>query len=98
MFCISNFISVNINIKAQKVPWLWVINSEAISEAVLSEIHQHGYFIWNQGGQDGSCSTHGKDYYNFGLRNCVQTGSGVHPASYSMGTVGHSPGDKAVEA
>jgi hypothetical protein len=32
---------------------------------------------------------------NFSLRHRVQTGSGVHPASYPMGTRGSFPGDKA---
>jgi hypothetical protein len=33
---------------------------------------------------------------NFSLRHRVQTGYGTHPASYSMGTGGSFPGDKAV--
>jgi hypothetical protein len=32
---------------------------------------------------------------NFSSSPCVQTGSGVHPASYPMGTGGPFPGDKA---
>jgi hypothetical protein len=35
---------------------------------------------------------------NFSLRNWVQTGSGVHPTSYLMGTRGSFPGSKAVGA
>jgi hypothetical protein len=32
---------------------------------------------------------------NFALRQCVQTGTGAHPASYPMGTGGSFPGGKA---
>jgi len=32
---------------------------------------------------------------NFSLRHCVQTGSGAHPLSSSMGTRGSLPGSKA---
>jgi hypothetical protein len=32
---------------------------------------------------------------NFSLRHRVQNGSGVHPASYPMGTGGSFPGSKA---
>jgi hypothetical protein len=32
---------------------------------------------------------------NFSLHHHVQNGSGVHPASYPMGTRGSFPGDKA---
>jgi hypothetical protein len=35
---------------------------------------------------------------NFSLHHRVQNGSGVHPASYPMGTRGSSPGDKAAGA
>jgi hypothetical protein len=35
---------------------------------------------------------------NFSLHHRVQNGSGAHPASYSMGTRGSFPGDKAVGA
>jgi hypothetical protein len=34
---------------------------------------------------------------NFSLQHCVQTGSGVHPISYPMGTRGSFSGDKAAE-
>jgi hypothetical protein len=32
---------------------------------------------------------------DFSSSSCVQTGSGVHPASYPMGTGGSFPGGKA---
>jgi hypothetical protein len=32
---------------------------------------------------------------NFSLHHRVQTGSGAHPASYSVGTSGSFPGGKA---
>jgi hypothetical protein len=35
---------------------------------------------------------------NFSLHHCVQNGSGVHPASYPMGTRGSFPGSKAAGA
>jgi hypothetical protein len=35
---------------------------------------------------------------NFSLHRRVQTGSGAHPASYSMGTGGSFPGGKAAGA
>jgi hypothetical protein len=35
---------------------------------------------------------------NFSLHPRVQNGSGVHPASYPMGTRGSFPGGKAAEA
>jgi hypothetical protein len=35
---------------------------------------------------------------NFSLRHRVQTGSGAHPASYSIGTGGSFPGGKAAGA
>jgi hypothetical protein len=35
---------------------------------------------------------------NFSLLHVVQTGSGVHPTSYLMGTGGSFPGDKAAGA
>jgi hypothetical protein len=35
---------------------------------------------------------------NFSLRHLIQTGSGSHPASYSMGTRGSFHGDKAAGA
>jgi len=35
---------------------------------------------------------------NFCLRHRVQTGSGAHPASYSMGNRGYFPEGKAAEA
>jgi hypothetical protein len=35
---------------------------------------------------------------NFSLHQSVQNGSGVHPASYSMGTRGSFSGDKAARA
>jgi hypothetical protein len=35
---------------------------------------------------------------NFSLRHRVQTGSGAHSASYSMGTGGSFPGGKAAGA
>jgi hypothetical protein len=35
---------------------------------------------------------------NFSLHHRVQNGSGVHPASYPMGTRGCFPGDKAAGA
>jgi hypothetical protein len=35
---------------------------------------------------------------NFSLHHRVQNGSGVHPASYPMGTRGSFPGDRAVGA
>jgi hypothetical protein len=35
---------------------------------------------------------------NFSLHHRVQTGAGVHPASYPMGTGGSFPGDKAAGA
>jgi hypothetical protein len=35
---------------------------------------------------------------NFSLRHRVKNGSGVHPASYPMGTRGSFPGDKAAGA
>jgi hypothetical protein len=35
---------------------------------------------------------------NFSLHHCVQDGSGAHPASYTMGTCGSFPGDKAAGA
>jgi hypothetical protein len=34
----------------------------------------------------------------FSLIHVVQTGSGAHPTSYPMGTVGSFPGGKAAEA
>jgi len=34
---------------------------------------------------------------NYSLHHRVQTGSGPHPAFYSMGTGGSYPGDKATE-
>jgi hypothetical protein len=38
------------------------------------------------------------NYGNFSLLHQVQTGSGVHSASYPMGTEGSYPGDKAAGA
>jgi hypothetical protein len=35
---------------------------------------------------------------NFSLHHRVQIGSGIHPASYSMGTGGSFPGGKAAGA
>jgi hypothetical protein len=35
---------------------------------------------------------------NFSLHRSVQTGSGAHPASYSMGIRGSFPGGKVIEA
>jgi hypothetical protein len=35
---------------------------------------------------------------DFSLYHRVQNGSGVHPASYAMGTRGSSPGDKVARA
>jgi len=35
---------------------------------------------------------------NFSLHHCVQNGSGVHPASYPMGTRGSFRGCKAAGA
>jgi hypothetical protein len=35
---------------------------------------------------------------NFSLHHRVQNGSGAHPASYSMGSRGSFPGDKAAGA
>jgi hypothetical protein len=40
-------------------------------------------------------SRHGKD---FSLFHSIQTGSGAHPASYPMGSVGDFPGGKATGA
>jgi hypothetical protein len=48
----------------------------------------------------------GSKVYNFEINafndatphHCVQNGSGAHPASYSMGTRGCFPGDKAAGA
>jgi hypothetical protein len=73
--------------------------------------HQIGYYQGvriKEDEMDGACTAHGRDKKctenffgipgNFSLHHCVQNGSGAHPASYTMGTGGSFPGDKAAGA
>jgi hypothetical protein len=64
------------------------------------------YSFWNSRGSSGSIvSDYGLDdraievrsptMADFSSSSCVQTGSGAHPASYTMGTRGSFPGGKA---
>jgi hypothetical protein len=53
------------------------------------------YSVWLRAGRPGDRGSIPGGAKDFSFNLCVQTGSGAHPASFTMGTWGPFPGGKA---
>jgi hypothetical protein len=70
-----------------------VLSMMCLSYLYLCHIWRWSDLMKYKCGRPGSIP--GRDFF---LRHCIQTDSGVHPASYTLGTGGSFPGGKAVGA